>query len=342
MITEATMPHTDMIKAEANGYLCAVCQGRVSVAWGGGFGVSGYILRCQDINHAGVTRHNVSEENKKREYYSMDSTALQNMDEKTMVSRVEMARFPQALTQADKRLLAQVAITYGFDPLMGEISIYQGRPFVSIDGRYRKAQETGKLNGVSSRPSTEQERKAWKIPEADYFFRAEVMVSGAEYPFVGWGRVYQSEIGGKGFLPIEKNPQRMAEKRAEAQALRKAFHIPLPSIEDIGSPEADEEPAVRVVNVTTGEVAEVSQPSLPPEAIKAPVVVSGDSQEGKGRDTKVDQRMLYSLIKDKLPQLKTDKSIESWLENVAKIDMARIESEPGAVFQEISEKQGWN
>ena len=44
----------------------------------------------------------------------------------------------------------------------------------------------------------------------------------------------------------------MAEKRAEAQALRKAFSIPLPSFEDIGTPEVQ----VQVVNVETGEITD--------------------------------------------------------------------------------------
>ena len=63
-----------------------------------------------------------------------------------------------------------IPITYGFDPLMGEISIYQGRPYVSIDGRYRKAQETGNLDGVSTRPANKQEREDWQIPVGDFFF----------------------------------------------------------------------------------------------------------------------------------------------------------------------------
>ena len=130
---------------------------------------------------------------------------------------------------------------------MGEVTIYQGRPWVSIDGRYRKAQETGDLDGVETRPANKQEREDWGIPEGDYFFRAEVYRKGASHPFVGWGRVRGSETkpGSKNdpdstFKPIQSNPQRMAEKRAEAMGLRKGFHIPLPSIEDIGTPEADE------------------------------------------------------------------------------------------------------
>jgi hypothetical protein len=160
------------------------------------------------------------------------------MDDKAMVARIGTAKFPQELSQSDVRLLSLAARTYGFDPILGEISIYQGRPFISIDGRYRKAQETKMFDGIETRPANKQEKTDWDIPDGDYFFRSECWVKGSSRPFVGWGRVRQSEINPNGkFKPVDVNPQRMAEKRAEAQALRKAFHIPLPSIEDIGSPE---------------------------------------------------------------------------------------------------------
>ncbi len=218
---------------------------------------NGHVLKCgTDASHEGITRHDKQREAKIariKEGSYLDSKSLMAMPEDRMLARVEMAKFPQDLTLSEKRLLAQVAITYGFDPLMGEVSIYQGRPYVSIDGRYRKAQETKQLDGVNTRPATREERTDWQIPEGDYFFHAEVYVKGASHSFVGWGRVFGAEtVGGKGFKPVEKNPQRMAEKRAEAQALRKAFHIPLPSREDIGTEEEDNHPgAIDVVVVRT-------------------------------------------------------------------------------------------
>jgi hypothetical protein len=212
-----------------------------------------FVLRCQDLNHTTITYRDKLREQKIMEV-RMDSTALTAMTEIQMIERVNLAKFPQELTPIDKRMLANAAISYGFDPLMGEISVYQGRPFVSIDGRYRKAQETGILDGVETRPATKQEREDWEIKDGDYFFRSEVYVKGSSRPFVGWGRVRAAETtGGKGFKPVETNPQRMAEKRAEAQALRKAFSIPLPSLEDIGSPDVG-----YPVDTNTGEIIDTT------------------------------------------------------------------------------------
>ena len=218
----------------------------------------------------------------------MESRALEAMSPKAMVARIQQARFPQALQPAEVQLLATVAISYGLDPLMGELSIYQGRPYVGIDGRLRKAQETGRFAGIESRPATLAEREAWQIPDEDFFFRCEVYSKGVDRPFVGWGRVFERETHGKGFKPTETNPQRMAEKRAEAQALRKAFHIPLPSSEDIGAVDMELPPVpvgnCRVVDAQTGEVTEpqpavATQPPAPEVPVGPPPASAPESTE---------------------------------------------------------------
>lgn len=183
----------------------------------------------------------------------MVTTDLVKMSDTEMMNRVNSARFPQELTQTDKKLLVLAAKTYGFDPIMGEISIFQGKPYVTIDGRRRKAQETGNYCGLKTRPATPPEREAWQIPPVDYFFHAEVTVKGGGFNvFEGWGRVRLAEItpGGK-FKPIDVNPQKMAEKRAEADALRKAFHIPLPSYEEAGLDTEEPTPVIEKELETT-------------------------------------------------------------------------------------------
>ena len=256
------MPITEMTVEEmqktAKTHVCGVCSGSLSVAWLNG----AYALRCRNLEHNTIVSryHRRKTEYEKKMEAKVETTALMNMPKAEMITRIGLAKFPQDLTVADKNILAEVAITYGLDPLMGEVSIYQGRPFVSIDGRFRKAQDTQQLDGVETRPSTKEERASWDIPEGDYFFRSEVWRKGSSRPFVGWGRVRKGETTPGStrqgdttsiYKPIQSNPQRMAEKRAEAQALRKAFHIPLPSIEDIGVRDDG-----KMVDVSTGEVIE--------------------------------------------------------------------------------------
>lgn len=78
------------------------------------------------------------------------------------------------------------------------------------------------------------------------------------------------------------------------------------------------------------------QGSDTPKTENKPPVAQGDE-----RDNAVDKKMLFSLVKSNM-KLTSDKSVCTWLENVAKVDMARLDIEAGVVFREISEKQGWN
>jgi len=330
-ITEAQMNTADMERLAYDGHVCAECGGRLVVA-GGAKEYGGYILRCgNDIKHTGITRHDIKNEAEVaeiRRVRKMDSTALTTMDKTTMLGRIEQARFPQQLTKQDKDLLAVAAISYGFDPLMKEISIFQGQPYISIDGRYRKAQETGLLDGVSTRPATKTEKVDWDIPDGDYFFRAEVRVKGASCPFVGWGRVFAGEtMGGKGFKPVEKNPQRMAEKRAEAQALRKAFHIPLPSVEDIGAPEENGK-----TDYIEGDIVPPAKPANPPPDApgRATVATAEPVQEKAQGDDKAgrfDKAWLDETLK--LAHWKPG-TLQTWIKNTLK------ENVSGTIYEMVA------
>jgi len=236
-IYEPDLSFGDMGKA-VKSFKCAQCSRYLLVAWSAQ--KNSYVLRCgESLEHEGVVPYGRDPElleiaNKlKGRPLPMETTALKKLDPKQMLQRVSQAKWPKDLTQADLGLIAKVCTDYGLDPLFGELMIYQGRPYVTIDARRRKAQETGQLDGISARPATTAEREARKVPAEDYLFVAEVRVKGASFPFVGWGRVQESETSGSQFLPIVKDPAAQAEKRAEAQALRRAFHMPLPSAEEI-------------------------------------------------------------------------------------------------------------
>lgn len=219
-------------------HVCAECGALLRLSWSNDRNC--YMLRCERFEeHNGIRRLGRDPEideirNKlKGEPLPMETTALQKLDPKGMLDRVNQARFPKDLTVVDRTLIAKISIEYGLDPLFGELMIYQGRPYVTIDARRRKAQETDLLDGINARPANKQEKQARGVPPEDYLFVAEVWVKGCSHPFEGWGRVREAETKGDPHLPIVKDPAAQAEKRAEAQALRRGFHLPLPSFEEI-------------------------------------------------------------------------------------------------------------
>ena len=147
------------------------------------------------------------------------------------------------------RLVARIAVAYGLDPLMNEVTIYQGKPYITIDGRLRKAQEHEQYRGLECRPATEEERKNYRAVDDDHLWRAEVYRKDWPKAVVGWGLVRKGDRN----VVAQSTPQLMAEKRAKARALRDAFSIPLPSAEDA----EDYTPAPsRYVNSTTGELTD--------------------------------------------------------------------------------------
>jgi len=276
MITTETMPYETMQK-RVDSHSCGVCQGNLTIAWGGAYGFNGYILRCgNDINHDILTDYKrpspeYEEGNKLfRRLYGMDSTALMNMNKETMLARVSQAKFPKDLTKDEKALIAEVSRSYGLDPLMQELMIYQGNPYLTINARYRKAQETGLFDGIDTRPATKTERSDRNAKDGDYLYRCEVWKRSSTHPFVGWGRVRGAETQGDTHLPVVKDPDRQAEKRAEVMALRKAFSMPIPfqSWEEFQEQAAAEKVIItdstgKVLNTTTGEITE---PEAKPEA----------------------------------------------------------------------------
>ncbi len=274
------------------------CGGSLHIAITGGEADYTYVLRCGKCGHISLDaadpmvvklkslrqlwkegvgmRLDVAQNfERKQGGKPMESTAIQAMSQAAMLKRIEVAKFPKQLTPAEKSLLAEAARTYGLDPLMGELTIFQGRPYVSIDGRRRKAQETKVLAGIKTRPATKQEKEDWGYPQEDYFFHADIFLKGLNIPFEGWGRVSKAEVdraiaaarannSDPWHIPLVKDPQGMAEKRAEVKGLRRAFHIPLPSTEEIGG-EAEEEapkvlitvePPASLADPETGEVIE--------------------------------------------------------------------------------------
>ena len=276
----------------------------------------------------------------------LNSQALAVLTPTEMEKRIALAKFPQQLSATDKQMLVTVAIEYGLDPLMGELTVFQGRPYVSIDGRYRKAHETGQLEGVESRPASATEREIWEIPAGDFFFRAEIWKKGCAHPFVGWGRVRHAETeapksGAAGYRPLEVNPQRMAEKRAEAQALRKAFYLPLPSTEAPDDDDQPPQPGPQAAPEPPTPPKPPPQPSeAPPEASQEPVIperARADTEDPVMQELEAKREILRDLLlwaKQRKPPMNPARLWALCLEHV-KVD--RLENITLAQWRELQQ-----
>lgn len=142
--------------------------------------------------------------------------------------------------------LATLGQHIGVRAELGEIILYQGKPYITIDGRLRVAHETGLLDGLQVRPATQMEFQNYGAETGDMLWVCYVFKKGARRAYTGWGHVRKDDRN-----PVSKtHPRELAKKRAKYDALRTAF----PPKEAIGEMHTryieDAEATVRTVHNT--------------------------------------------------------------------------------------------
>ena len=168
------------------------------------------------------------------------------MDASTALEKVQRASalglFPPKETSLPQlQLLAQVALAYQLDPLMGEIMPYQGRPYITIAGRRRLDAVAGHHPSIAFR--------LLNAEETDYYTRLGTLNPGDVAGFCvlttehgatveGFGRVLakQRDTNQRGaeFLPTIHYAIEMAQKRQERRAREMAYG-PVPRPAGLGS-----------------------------------------------------------------------------------------------------------
>lgn len=275
--------------------VCAVCGGILTVAWGGAFGIDSYVLRCgEDHRHIGY----IKARNKQQSYRlhvakvlggeQVDSTALMLMSGEEMETRIQNAArqfgfsldaygMPKPLTVVDLAYLSRFCRDYGVDPLLGEVCLFHGRPYIMIDGLRRKAQETGQYAGLRMRPVTDKDTKlALGYQPDDIVYCATVrrmMANSTIAEYERYGAVTQAETKemskkdpSRARYPVlSRKPAEMAQNRAERHALRTAFHLEFPGTEE-DLPVISAQEAVDAVEIMEVVEASISKGDAPEES----------------------------------------------------------------------------
>jgi hypothetical protein len=166
-------------------------------------------------------------------------------------ARAGSPAFPKDVSPMQAAELARLALTYGLDPFLGELIIYQGKLYLTIDGRERIANDHPQFDGLEIRPSTAEERTAFRLGEDEHLWICHVWRKDRRVPNVGYGRA-----GGRSDRnPVSRDyPQEMAQKRAKHRALRDAFSIALPDADELGA--GPPRSSGRVIDADTGELEE--------------------------------------------------------------------------------------
>lgn len=139
----------------------------------------------------------------------------------------------ERLTEETLMALVNYAYKYKLDPNRGHVCLMYGKPYFTIDGYLYHAKQTGRPYSLISRPMTTVEVQQNKIGETDHAWMAEVVFNDTGSTFTGIGIVTYDEMTAKSknnpnqlrSPVVAAHPWQLGQKRAEWQALRRAFPI---------------------------------------------------------------------------------------------------------------------
>jgi hypothetical protein len=130
----------------------------------------------------------------------------------------------QTASQAQLEVIYLLCRRYRLDPLT-DLTLYEGRPWLTIDGRVRLMRRHPEYRGYTCRPLTIAEKETWGYATDDIVIECTIRTS-TWGEIAARGRVSRAEFEGKQSRsnPVAKlHPVEIAEKRAIARAERAAF-----------------------------------------------------------------------------------------------------------------------
>lgn len=130
----------------------------------------------------------------------------------------------QQATPAQLEVVFLLCQRYKLDPLT-DLTLYEGRPWITIDGRVRLMRRHPEYRGYDCQPLTAAQKEAWGYEADDIVVECTVRTT-TWGDIKARGKVSRAEFEGKQprSNPVAKvHPVEMAEKRAIARAERAAF-----------------------------------------------------------------------------------------------------------------------
>jgi hypothetical protein len=227
----------EQLKAMLESHCCTQCEAPLSLIWDGK--TSEYALVCgTDRSHQGYKSLGSASQAIAR---GQGDKLLGKGGQTDMEKQLARATHPMSmlplkdlgsnndLTGAQVASLVQWAESLGLKAYLGHVCLYYGKPYRTIDGLYYTLATRKTPVAVGTRPLSEAERASYMISEGAYAWLAEGWLDTTKIPTTGLGIVTREETEAKSEKKPEHfrapiahdHPQRMAEKRAEWQLLRK-------------------------------------------------------------------------------------------------------------------------
>lgn len=237
----------DKLQGIAKNNVCAEHHTPLEIAWHSG--EKTWVLRCGEGHYPdAVTRqlsltelHRAGEElpsfiedniNKSQRRRAMTQPNKGVPQELSLVPRTDLGTGELLVPEVIKALV-NYAHKYDLDPERGHIVLMYGKPYVTIDGYLFHASLSGIPYTLESRPLTTSEAKQYKVGPTDHAWLAKVIFTKTGQEFTSLGIVTYEEMTATSKSKPEQlrspvvaaHPWQLGQKRAEWQAMRRAFPI---------------------------------------------------------------------------------------------------------------------
>lgn len=241
-----TLPF-DQLRALAKNQLCGICQSPLEVVWLAKENC--YTLECSQGHRPDALVRNpsltelwrtnelppgpITDNIERRERQKAMSQERSTKESQFALVRHTDLGTGELLFPDQVKALVEYAYKYGLDPYRGHVVLMYGMPYIGLDGYLFYANREDPGYRLQSWPMTDKEKEQYQLGEYDHGWLAECYRSGNPNPFTGIGVVTQGETtemskktpGQLRYPIVASKPWNMAQKRAEWQALRRAFPI---------------------------------------------------------------------------------------------------------------------
>ena len=137
------------------------------------------------------------------------------------------------LTPEQIQGIIDYAHKYGLDPYRGHVVLMYGKPYITADAYYYHAFQRDIPYSINSSPLDHDQRVDYRVAEYDHAWTATVRRHDTGGEFTGLGIVTVEEMTATSDRNpdqlkspvVARYPWQLAQKRAEWQALRRAFPI---------------------------------------------------------------------------------------------------------------------
>lgn len=206
-------------------HVCPEHGKKLVVAWHAG--ENSYVLRCGNGHFPEeVTREKSPIQEYKAGEREAHAPGLDLMVKTDLGSNKELSahQIIQLLRYADR---------YGLDAYRGHVMIMYGKPYIGIDGYLWHAHQENIPYSLTGRPLNKDELELRGYKAEDIGYQSRIKRLDTLQEFEGLGVVTREEINAvlenkpsqKRYPVVAEKPGQMVQKRADWQALRRAFPI---------------------------------------------------------------------------------------------------------------------